>query len=84
MQLTEAEKELILTHRHQQSREANNRKFALDAIATAHQFSVWSAKTGENLTFSTFINTFGYQEPDGKKMYEIVKRVLELVESAAC
>lgn len=51
--------------------------FRRKAIATAHAFDDWSATTGEGLTFSTFVNTFGYQDEDGKQMYEAVKRILD-------
>lgn len=59
------------------SRRAAARAFQRRAIATAHAFVDWSAESGEGLTFSTFINTFGYQENDGNQMYEAVELILE-------
>ena len=52
--------------------------FRRKAIATALAFEDWSATTGEGLTFSTFINTFGYQAGDGKQMYGAVQRILDV------
>lgn len=73
--LTEAEIALIRQHRENQARQADAEAFQIKAIATAHAFSTWSTRTGEALTYSTFINTFNYQEADGKLMYEAVKRI---------
>lgn len=36
---------------------------------------MWSTNTGEGLTFSTFIDSFEYQDSDHKEMYEAVKRI---------
>ena len=62
-------------------READGRKAALvfrsKAIATAAEFYHWSVATDEGLTFSTFVNSFGYQDPDGQLMYQAVRRVFE-------
>lgn len=51
-------------------------KFQFKAIATAHRFAKWSNKKGLGLTFSTFVNTFGYQESDVDAMYRAVERIL--------
>ena len=48
---------------------------AVVPIATAQAFEKWSINTGAGLTFPTFVNSFGYQESDGKQMYDAVQRI---------
>jgi hypothetical protein len=74
--LTSDEIALIQKRRAEQRQVEANRLFQQKAIATAHAFDVWSATTDDELAFSTFINTFGYQDRDGNQMYEAVKRIL--------
>lgn len=68
---------LIQKHRKEKAQRQTAEAFQLKAIATAHAFSEWSTQTDEGLTFTTFINTFGYQDNDGRPMYEAVKRILD-------
>lgn len=68
---------LIKKRRDEQAKSDAAQTFQRKAIATAHAFNEWSAQTEEGLTFSTFIDTFGYQDRDGRQMYEAVKRILE-------
>lgn len=75
MELTADEIALIEQRREAQARVTAARQFKSKAIATAHEFEVWSEESGEDLTFSTFINSFGYQDDDGNQMYEAVKRI---------
>lgn len=75
--LTPAEIALVQAHRAQRAKDDERRAFQRKAIATAHAFDTWSDGSGEGLTFSTFINTFGYQADDGKQMYEAVERILD-------
>lgn len=74
--LTDAERKLILARRQEEASQDAAVAFKRKAIATAHAFEEWSTTTGDNLTYSTFINTFNYQDNDGKQMYEAVKRIL--------
>lgn len=73
--LTEEEKRLILARRQEEDEQAAAIAFRRKAIAIAHAFEEWSAENGDGLTFSTFIDTFNYQDGDGKRMYEAVKRI---------
>jgi len=77
MELTPEELSLIQKQRDAKAQQAAARAFQRKAIATAHAFAEWSEQSGEGLTFSTFINTFGCQAEDGKKMYEAVCRIQE-------
>ena len=76
--LTDAEIALIRERRAGEALRESAQAFQRKAISTAHAFVDWSEATGEGLTFSTFVNTFGYQDADGKAMYEAVERVLEV------
>lgn len=84
-ELSDDEISLIRGHRAEKTQREAVRAFQRKAIATAHAFDDWSEASGEGLTFSTFINTFGYQDADGRRMYEAVKRILDaaLADSAA-
>ncbi len=75
--LTAEEIELVQKHREAIVKAAAARSFKTKAISTALAFDRWSAETGEGLTFSTFIDSFGYQDGEGKAMYEAVSRILE-------
>lgn len=75
--LTPDEISMIQRRRVEQARRDAEWAFRRNAIATAHAFDDWSEKTGEGLTFSTFVNAFNYQGEDCKRMYEAVKRILD-------
>lgn len=68
---------LIQKHRDEKAQRKVAEAFQGKSIATAHAFNKWSVQTDEGLTFTTFVNTFGYQDADGRKMYEAVKRILD-------
>jgi hypothetical protein len=75
--LTDDEIALVLQHREKIALAAAARVFKTKALKTALAYDHWSAESGEGLTFSTFVNTFGYQDVDGKTMYEAVSRIFE-------
>lgn len=77
LQLTESEKKLILNKRKEEAEQAARVAFHKKAIATANDFMNWSEESGDGLTFSTFVNSFNYQDPDGKVMYRAVERILD-------
>ena len=77
--LADDEIALIQKYRAEKAQREAARAFQRKAIATAHAFNAWLEASGEGLTFSTFINTFGYQEADGRKMYDTVKRIFDAV-----
>lgn len=74
-ELSPAEMAAVLAMRAEQDAQAERRAFQRKAIDTAHAFEQWSAHTGEGLTFSTFVNTFGYQDSDSKQLYEALQRI---------
>lgn len=82
--LSAAEVALIRQHREKTAECEAAMIFQRKAIATAHAFINWSTVTNEGLTFSTFINTFGYQEADNKEMFEAVQRILNVALPRLC
>lgn len=76
MELTDEEKQLILQRRAQKRKEEEDRQFQHNALKVASMWLDWSARDGSGLTFSTFVNDFGYEEPDGKEMFSAVERIL--------
>lgn len=74
--LTPDEVVLIQKRRGEHAAQETARAFQRKAIAVANRWVEWSAETGEGLTFSTFINSFFYQEEDGKQVYAAVERIL--------
>ena len=49
--------------------------YRLMAIRVAAEYEEWLQENGRFDSFSTFINEFGYQKPDGSLMHEYVKRI---------
>jgi hypothetical protein len=74
-ELSDEEIALVRRHRDEMAKALAVQKFKSAAIATAKGFDEWSQTSGEGLSFSTFINSFGYQGGDGKQMYEAVSRI---------
>lgn len=77
MQLTPYEIDLVQRHRDSEARQRASLAFQGKAITTAQAWWAWSEQCGEGLTFSTFVNAFGYQDSDGRAMYEALQRILE-------
>lgn len=75
--LSPVERGLIIEYRRKVAQQKNALDFQRKAIATAYAVDLWLDDTGEGLTFSTFINTFGYQEKDGSQMYDAIRRIYD-------
>ena len=76
MILSEDEMALIEKRRKEQAELDALRAFQEKAVNTAAAWLAWSSVEGYGLTFSTFVNQFGYQDDDGRKMYMAVGRIL--------
>jgi hypothetical protein len=76
MELTEEERQLILQRRSLKRKEEEDRLFQQNALKVASMWIDWSARDGSGLTFSTFVNEFGYDGQDGKEMFSAVERIL--------
>lgn len=75
--LTQEEISIIQRHRSENDRLRDRAAFQSKVITTAHAWVEWSNDTGQGLTFSTFVNAFGYQDLDGRRMFEAVQSVLD-------
>lgn len=83
LQLTDDETQLVLAHRAKKEAEAYRMEFVQRALTQASQFNAWSNQKREGLTFSTFVNTYGYEASDARPMYEAVSTILEAINSFA-
>ena len=75
--LSEEEITLIEKHRKAEAARKAAAEFHRKAIFAAHEFEEWSVRTGQGLTFSTFVENFGYQDKDCRELYEAVSRISE-------
>ncbi|WP_042857996.1 hypothetical protein [Dickeya sp. NCPPB 3274] len=75
--LSPDEKNVILKIRKNKKEIEEQEAFQLKSIETALSFLIWSRETNEGITFSTFVNTFGYQDDDGYKMFNVVSKILD-------
>lgn len=77
LELTKEEEKLIILRRHEEALQDSRVAFMIKALSTANKFSIWSQLNGDGLTYSTFINTFNYQDEDGHVMFYAVQRILD-------
>lgn len=76
LELTPEEIALIQKRRAYQRQCDAEAAFCRKSIATALAWVNWSSSTGYGLTFSTFVNSFGYQDSDQQQMYPRVQQIL--------
>ncbi len=79
MELTESEARIILERRAEETHVEKTDAFREKALKVASDFLSWSYKEGYDLTFSTFVNQFSYEERDCQLMYAAVKQIWGLV-----
>lgn len=66
---------LIRQRRAENSRREQQLEFRLEAIKVAAEYETWLQANKCGDSFSTFINEFGYQEPQGSIMHHYVTRI---------
>lgn len=76
MTLSPAEAALVENHRAEQAKIAAAAELYRKVLVHALSFHDWSIENGEGLSYSTFVNTFGYDLPDGRVVYDRVKDTL--------
>lgn len=69
-------KQLVFKMRQEDALKAKQKALRLKVLRVAHEYEIWLQDADVSSSFSTFINTFGYQESDGKQLFELVTRVL--------
>lgn len=80
--LTEEETALILAHRAEQAAQRACIAFLQKIADHTAKFYAWSQREGQGLTFSTFVNTYGYDQPDARLVFEAVASMLNHLEHA--
>lgn len=81
IQLTDAERALILEERKKAAEEKRAIAFRLKAMRVAAKAFAWQEKHDYQLSFSAFVNQFNYQDDDCKKMHEAVLRIFDALPS---
>lgn len=76
MTLSPGEAALVENHRAEQAKMAAAAALYRKVLVQALAFHDWSIERGEGLSYSTFVNTFGYDQPDSRVVYERVKETL--------
>ncbi|MDQ8937032.1 hypothetical protein [Acinetobacter rudis] len=79
IRLTTEERQFILARREKIAQKLALEKFQEKALDVANRWVKWSKKNGEGLTFSTFVNSFNYQDGDGEQIYAAVQVILGAV-----
>ncbi|MDQ8954555.1 hypothetical protein RFH42_16520 [Acinetobacter rudis] len=79
IRLTPEERQLIISRREKNAQKLALEKFQEKALDVANRWVKWSKKNGEGLTFSTFVNSFNYQDGDGEQIYAAVQAILGTV-----
>lgn len=75
--LDDEEQEIIRKHRQEKARVQRTLDFRLKSINVAGDFEKWMQENGQGNSYSTFVNTYGYQEPDSHLMHDHVSRILK-------
>lgn len=64
MDLTQAERGLVLAHRLEQAEREAARRFRLHVLEVAWRFQAWLDENGAGASYSTFCDDFGYYEAE--------------------
>lgn len=81
--LSDEEIALVVEHREKLAKQQARNDFVSDVLATAAKFHTWSQKTGEGLTFSTFVNSYGYEGSNARSVYDALEKIYDLVRDLA-
>lgn len=79
MQLTEAEQRIILESRAEAEHIANTKEFRTKVLIIASDYLKYLYKEGDGTSFSTFVNSFGYDLKDCSVVYQAVLKILDVV-----
>jgi hypothetical protein len=75
----DAEERALIERRRADIRQVKeNQALALKALKVASNYATWLKKHGQSDSFSTFIDSFGYQEPNGHAMHRVVAELLKV------
>lgn len=74
-QLSQDEIELVQAHREKLAREKRAADFREKVILLAAKTWEWQQKKEIWMSYSDFVNNFGYQEDDANLVYQAIRRV---------
>lgn len=77
--LSEEEWNLIKQRRAETAAALKEEEFRMSVAETAAQFFRYLDQAGMNPSFSEFVNGFGYEEKDGKRVYDLVIQIREVL-----
>lgn len=73
--LSDEEWGLVKKHRAEKKQEQEYQCWRLHVLQTAIGFLAYLDKAGMGLSFSEFVNQFGYEQADAKSVYEAIVRI---------
>lgn len=77
--LSADEWELIKERRTEKAAALKEEEFRMSVAETAAQFFRYLDQAGMGPSFSEFVNGFGYEEKDGKRVYDLVIQIREVL-----
>lgn len=77
--LSDEEWNLIKQRRAETAAALKEEEFRMSVAETAAQFFRYLNQAGMNPSFSEFVNSFGYEEEDGKRVYDLVIQIREVL-----
>lgn len=76
MHLKDTEIRLINELRAKRAVELKHGKLKRRALQVAYKYECWLTRQGQGDAYSTFVNSFGYQENDSREMHRIVGEII--------
>lgn len=80
MRLNAEERALIEGRRAEKKKLVAHQAMTIKALQVATRYAIWLKKQGQTNSFSTFINSFGYQETRGREMFRVVSELLKVAD----
>lgn len=77
--LSDEEWNLIKQRRVETAAALKEEEFRMSVAETAAQFFRYLDQAGMHPSFSEFVNGFGYEEEDGKRVYDLVIQIREVL-----
>jgi hypothetical protein len=81
MRLNAEERALIEGRRAEKKKLVEHEAQAREALQVASRYARWLRTEGASNSYSSFINSFGYQKPQGREMYRVVTELLAVADT---
>ncbi|MBK0062406.1 MULTISPECIES: hypothetical protein [unclassified Acinetobacter] len=79
MELTEDEQRMILERRAEEEHIAKTYEFHTKVLMVASDYLKYLNQEGYGTSFSTFVNSFGYDLKDSSMVYQAVLKIFDVV-----